>query len=186
VIGCADAPAEDTIAMTSVRTLQVVFLTCGVVAVMISLPGVPGLATLSWHEVVRLRSRFWDFEAEVQYSTVAYLVLGSGFVIAGIGMQQAVSTHPGWLRWLVIVAALAIVGQLVLHHAASHHLVGFGAPQADLIGTIGGPARAQDITRYAWAGFRLAVLGFLYVSIRRASATHRTSGVAAPARNLSA
>lgn len=159
----------------SASALQVMLLACGTLAVVTSLPHVPRLARLSWQEVVNLRSPFWDFEVEVQYSTIAYLVLGIGFVIAGALVEHAVSTNAGWLRWLVLVAGLAVVGELVLHQAIAHHLFGFAAPQADLMADVFvGPASLRPgVIGYVWGGIRIAFLAYMYVAVGRVARARR-------------
>jgi len=153
----------------------------GALAAVASLPHVPRLARLSWRRVSNLRSPFWDFEVEIQYSTIAYLALGIGFVIAGLVVEQAVSTNARWLRWLVLVAGLAVVGEFVLHQAIAHHLVGFAAPQANLMAALGSGHLQSDVISYVWAGIRIAFLAYLYVTVRRVSGA-RLAGSASEAR----
>jgi len=154
------------------RGLQVVLIVCGVLAMLASLPGLPGLAALPLHTVVNLNSWYWDVKAEHDYFTITHLVIGTGFVIAGIRVEQAGSTYAGWLRWLVIMAGLAIAAELVLHSAVSHHVVGVPSSQADLMGSVVPPelARRANLIRYVWIALRVGVLAYLLVSIRRVAA----------------
>jgi hypothetical protein len=173
---------EQMASARSASRLQVMLIASGALAVVASLPHVPGLARLSWQKIVNLRSPFWDFEVEIVYSAIAHLALGIGFVIAGSVVEQAVSTNARWLRWLVLVAGLAVVGEFVLHQAIAHHLVGFAAPQANLMADLRPDRLRSDVISYVWAGIRVAFLAYLYVTVRRVSGARRLATSASGTR----
>ena len=99
-------------------------------------------------------------------ATITRLVFGAGYVVAGLRLKQALLSGARWIQHLVLISGASLVVEIAWSFAMAGVRGGSAYQQGALAGGVLGIA------------IRLAIVGYLYASIRRLSteARARTAG----------
>ena len=131
------------------RSLRWFFLITGGLTVIMALGSIGDLSKLS-HAPTRLIAPLW-------FSTISHLVLGAGFVLAGMKLKAALLTGARWIQRLVLLAGVSLVVELAWTYSVFHEFAAASDRDAEFTGTAIGVV------------IRLAVVAYLYASVRRLS-----------------
>jgi hypothetical protein len=139
------------------RSLRVYFFLAGAIAVLLSLR--------DWSSVQRIASMGFslplDWKVAVYVPIVSRVVIGVGFLIAGVKLPSALLTGVGWIKKLLVASA----AMMLVNGALATAILELDAAQAG----IGG------------AAFGILITVYLYRSVTRLSAEAiERAGIPAP------
>jgi hypothetical protein len=130
------------------RSLRWYFLIAGGLSVVQALPTMSDLSKLPGGAPVMLLAPLW-------YGAISHLVLGALFFMAGLRLKQALRTGARWIQHLILIAGAALILEVLWVIAV------FGARAAYEADAVAGG--------FVGFGIRLAVVAYLYASVRRLS-----------------
>ena len=141
------------------RSLRWFFLIVGVLSVVLALAGISTLSQFSRRASAKLLAPLW-------YAATSHLVLGALFFLAGLRLKQALLTGARRIQHLILIAGAALVIEALWNFA----VFGVKAHTAEQVGdAVGG---------FIGLGIRLAIVAYLYASVRRLSTEARVHAAA--------